>query len=59
MFRAWVVSPGGYTALPMRVPTTRMIVVVMGADNKGANGRLSTPPARQKVRRSMPISGPV
>jgi hypothetical protein len=26
-YRAWVLSPGGYTTLPMRVPTTRMIAV--------------------------------
>jgi hypothetical protein len=26
-YRAWVLSPDGYTILPMRLPTTRMIVV--------------------------------
>jgi hypothetical protein len=26
-YRAWVLSPGGYTTLPMRVPTTRMFAV--------------------------------
>jgi hypothetical protein len=26
-YRAWVLSPGGYTTLPMRDPTTRMIAV--------------------------------
>ena len=30
----WI-SPGGYTALPMRNPTTRMSAVFMGADNRG------------------------
>jgi hypothetical protein len=26
-YRAWVLSPDGYTILPMRVPTTRMFAV--------------------------------
>jgi hypothetical protein len=26
-YRAWVLSPDGYTILPMRVPTTRMLAV--------------------------------
>jgi len=26
-YRAWVLSPGGYTTLPMRVPTTRMFAM--------------------------------
>ncbi|MEW9614872.1 hypothetical protein AB3G45_13685 [Shinella sp. S4-D37] len=26
-YRAWVLSPDGYTTLPMRLPTTRMIAV--------------------------------
>jgi hypothetical protein len=26
-YRAWVLSPDGYTTLPMRVPTTRIIEV--------------------------------
>jgi len=34
-------SPGGYTALPMRNPTTRMSVVFIGADNKGGGWRES------------------
>jgi hypothetical protein len=35
-----VLSPGGYTALPMRVPTTRMIFFIM-ARTIEANGAAS------------------
>nr|CAI0338249.1 hypothetical protein SHINE37_42103 [Rhizobiaceae bacterium] len=45
VYRAWVLSPGGYTTLPMRVPTTRMIEVrfFMG---RSVNGKA---PARQRL----------
>jgi hypothetical protein len=36
------ISPGGYTALPTRFPTTRMSVVFMAADNKGLADKVST-----------------
>ena len=45
-FAHGVLSPGGYTALPIRAPTTRMIPVVMGADIKVQWFVLST----QKMR---------
>ncbi|WP_439603952.1 hypothetical protein [Shinella sp.] len=44
-YRAWVLSPDGYTILPMRLPTTRMIAVrfFMG---RSVNGKVH---ARQRL----------
>jgi hypothetical protein len=44
-YRAWVLSPDGYTILPMRLPTTRMIAVRFFME-RSVNGKV---PARQRL----------